>query len=95
MIQLGQCLQQLIATLADRYDKKTHFRFTKLDIRDGFWRLVVSDTDVWNFCYVLPQFNKVKNIEDIKAVVLNCLKMGWCESPPLLFVALKNSKRCY
>ena len=45
MIQLGQCEKQLIVTLADNYDKKTPFRFSKIDIKDGFWRLVVSGTD--------------------------------------------------
>ena len=62
MIQLGQCVQRLIATLADNYDKSTPFNLEKLYIKDGFWRLAVSDTYAWNFCYVLSQANKLKNI---------------------------------
>ena len=73
MIHMGQCVQRLIATLLGNYDKNNPFNFAKLDIKDVFWRLSVSDTDVWNFCYVLPQDNKVKNIEDIEVVVPNCL----------------------
>ena len=42
---------------------------------------MISDTYVWNFCYVLPQANKVKNIEYINLVIPNCLQIGWCESP--------------
>ena len=80
MIYLGQFVQRLIATLAEYYDKKKPFRFSKLDIKDGFWRMADSDTDAWNFCDVIPQINKVKNIEDTKVLVPNCLQMRWCES---------------
>ena len=69
----------------DNYDKNTPFKLEKLEIKDGFWRLVISNTDAWSLCYVLPQANKVKNIEDIKVVVKNCLQMGWCKSPPFFY----------
>ena len=55
MIQLGQCVQRLIATLAENYDENTPLRFSKIYIKDGCWSLAVSDTDVWKFCYMLPQ----------------------------------------
>jgi hypothetical protein len=32
-----------------------HILFSKLDIRDGFWRLIVQWLDSYNFAYVLPQ----------------------------------------
>ena len=35
MIQMGQCLQKLIATLTEKYDKNTPFKSEKLDIKDG------------------------------------------------------------
>ena len=82
MVQLGKCVQQLIATLATTVTNKTPFKLPKLDIKYGFWRLEASEKDAWNFCYVLPQVEKVKTIEDIELVVQNCLQMGWCESPP-------------
>ena len=28
---------------------KSPFQFAKLDVKDDFWRLAVSDTDAWNF----------------------------------------------
>ena len=34
IIQLGQCVQRLIATLAENYDKNTSFKISKLDIKD-------------------------------------------------------------
>ena len=62
MMQLGQCVQRLIATLTDNYDDNTPFKFEKIDIKYGFWRLAVSDIDAWNLCYVLPKANKVKKL---------------------------------
>ena len=53
LVQLGQCVQRIIALLADNYDPNQPFLFSKLDIKDGFWRLAVSDENAWNFCYVL------------------------------------------
>jgi hypothetical protein len=32
-----------------------HILFCKLDISDGFWRLVIQDTDCFTFAYLLPQ----------------------------------------
>ena len=28
--------------------------FSKLDIKDGFWRMVCEEGEEWNFAYVLP-----------------------------------------
>ena len=92
MIQLGQWLQQIIATLADNYDENAPLKFAKLYIKDGFWRLAVSYIDTWNFCYVIPQAKKVKNIEDIEVVVPNCLQMGCCESPPFFCAASETAR---
>ena len=64
----------------------------KIYIKDGFWRLVFIDTDVWNFCYVLPQDKKERKIDNIELVVPNCLEMGWCESPPFFCTALEKAR---
>eukprot|EP00957_Ditylum_brightwellii_P127487 9722120-Ditylum_brightwellii.AAC.1 len=57
MVQLGSCVQRLVAMLADHYNPTKPFHFAKLDVKDGFWRLVVSEEDAWNFCYILPEQN--------------------------------------
>ena len=66
MIQLVQCVQWLITIPADSYDKNTPFKFVKLDIKDSFCRLAVSNTYSWNLCYVLPQANKVKILKTLR-----------------------------
>ena len=92
MVQLGQCVQRLIALLADNYNPARPFQFAKLDIKDGFWRLAVNDDDAWAFCYVLPQHTPPTNIEDTLLVVPNCLQMGWCESPPFFCAASETAR---
>ena len=54
MVQLGNCIQRIIHTLATNYNPQHPFAFAKMDIKDGFWRMLVSEADAWNFCYVLP-----------------------------------------
>jgi hypothetical protein len=92
MVQLGNCVQRIIALLADNYDPSQPFLFSKLDIKDGFWRMAVNEEDAWNFCYVLPQAEAVTNIEDILIVVPSCLQMGWCESPPFFCAASETAR---
>jgi hypothetical protein len=91
MVQLGNCVQCLIALLADNYDPANKpFKFAKLDIKDGgFW---CNNADAWNFCYALPQFEPVENVEDTLLVVPNCLQMGWCESPPFFCAASETAR---
>ena len=92
MAQLGSVLKRIVALLADHRTSGTIFQFSKLDIKDGFWRLAVNDTDAWNFCYVLPQQDKPRNIDDIEIVVPNCLQMGWCESPPFFCASSETAR---
>ena len=92
MAQLGSVIKRIIALLADYRTSGSIFRFSKLDIKDGFWRLAVNDTDAWNFCYVLPQLEKPRNMDDIEIVVPNCLQMGWCESPPLFCASSETAR---
>ena len=54
MGQLGSTIKCLVAVMSDNYNIGFPFIFSKLDIADGFWHLVVSHLQVWNFYYVLP-----------------------------------------
>jgi len=78
--------------LADNYDPKKTFKFAKLDIKDGFWRMRVSSEDAWNFCYVLPNTDPTTTLDDTEIVVPNCLHMGWCKSPPFFCAASETAR---
>ena len=92
MSQLGSVIRRLVATMADHYDPSKPFAFSKLDIKDGFWRLAVNDEDAWNFCYVLPREGGYENVDDTLIVVPNCLQMGWTESPPYFCTASETAR---
>lgn len=92
MVQLGQCMKRLVDLLAENSDPTRPFVFSKLDIKDGFWRMSVSEEDMWNFCYVLPLLEPPQLLDDIEIVVPNCLQMGWCESPPFFSAASKTAR---
>ena len=92
MAQLGKVLKRIVAQLADGAEHDTEFLFAKLDIKDGFWRLAVSNDDAWNFCYVLPTVQKPGNMDEVEIVVPNALQMGWCESPPLFCASSETAR---
>jgi len=89
MEQMGKVLQWLITIVAKTKNSHGPIVFTKWDIKDGFWHLVVSDEDAWNFCYVLPWLSEDDPFQIVKPV---CLQMEWCESPPLFCMALEMAR---
>jgi len=87
MKQLGHVLPWIITTIATLAPENGPIFFAKLDIKDGFWQLVMHETDAWNFCYILL----AKLNEPIYIVVPTSLQMGWCESPALFCMASKTT----
>ena len=93
MIQLGSCLKRLVSQMADSWDgDSSHpWMFSKLDIKDGFWRMAVNHNEAWNFCYVLPALTPLKSIDDIELVVPNSLQILMLR-PLLLLILKKNAE---
>ena len=92
MDQLGSALKRIIAQLADGQHHQKQFVYSKLDIKDGFWRMIVNADDAWNFCYVIPNTNKNCDIDNTRIVVPNSLQMGWTESPPFFCTASETAR---
>ena len=88
MVQLGQCVQRIIALLADNYDLDQPFLFSKLDIKDGFWWLDCGEREEWNFVYIFLHAEG----EPIKLVVLTLLQMEWIESPPFFYTTAETGR---
>ena len=92
MAQLGLSIKRIVSTMAKNHNLEKPFKFAKLDIKDGFWRMAVNNENAWNFCYVLPSTTKNLNIDDITIVVPNSLQMGWCESPPFFCAGTETAR---
>eukprot|EP00797_Seminavis_robusta_P014093 Sro2145_g316350.1 n/a (258) ;mRNA; f:5112-6003 len=89
MTQLGQVLPRLIHRMATSSEDEGPWVFMKLDIKDGFWRMVVPEDQEYNFCYVLPQTTPN---EPIQIVVPSSLQMGWKYSPPYFCAATETGR---
>jgi hypothetical protein len=89
MGQLGKVLPRLIYALANLPDDASPVLLAKLDIQDGFWRMVVPDTTDYNFAYVLPQLDPA---DPIMIVVPSSLQMGWKHSPPFFCAASETGR---
>jgi len=75
---LGQVLPGLLQYMFDAPQEWT-IHWSKLDLSDGFWRMVVQGGLEPNFLYVLPTRQPS---EPIHVVLPGSLQMGWTNSPP-------------
>ena len=85
--EIGKVLPRLLHYMRDT-PAGLHILFSKLDISDGFWRLIVREEDSYNFAYVLPQ----ETGEPCRVVVPAAVQMGWVKSPSH-FCAVTESAR--
>lgn len=81
----------IVSAIEQQWDGPS-FLFVKLDVKDEFLRMAVSNADAWNFCYVLSLSSHSNNTDDIELMVPNSLQMGWCKSPLYFCTASKTSR---
>jgi len=89
MAELGSVLPCLIYAVATAPDAQGPVLFSKLDIKDGYWRMVVPKDDDWHFAYVLP---KAHPDEPTRLVIPSSLQMGWCDSPAYFCAASETAR---
>jgi hypothetical protein len=89
MFELGNIIPHIIWTMALSKDTNTPFMFSKVDLKDGYWRMVDNEVDAWNFAYVLPGAGPH---EPIQLVIPYALQMGWSESPPFFCAATETAR---
>jgi hypothetical protein len=61
--------------------------FAKIDLSDGFWRMLVAEDQQWNFAYTLPGA-----VGPPRIVVPHALQMGWTESPGYFCAATETGR---
>ena len=88
MYELGNVIPQIIWNMAKAPDTGVPILFSKIDLKDGYWRMVVNEADTWNFAYVL---SPLKPGDDIELVIPDALQMGWSESPPFFCAATETA----
>ena len=88
MFELGNVIPRLVWALATAR-RDVPVLFSKINLKDGYWRMCVSADDAWNFAYVLP---KLDENEPTVLVVPDALQMGWSESPPFFCAATETAR---
>ena len=89
MYELGNVIPRIIQEMAAAPNNGVPILFTKIDLKDGYWRMVINEDDAWNFAYVIPPKNET---DDIKLVIPDALQMGWSESPPFFCAATETAR---
>jgi hypothetical protein len=74
--ELGNVLPRMLDFMAS-VPTGEHIHFSKMDLADGYWRMVVEPEARWNFAYVMPSAAG----KPIRLVIPSALQMGWNESP--------------
>ena len=88
MFELCRVILRLIHKMAQAPTNHL-FLFSKLDLKDGYWRMVVSKKDAWNFAYVLPSTDPT---HPPQLVIPHSLQMGWSESPQFFWAATQTAR---
>jgi hypothetical protein len=60
----------------------------KIDLSDGFWRMIISTGAEHNFAFQMPTWSQDK---DTFYVVPSSLQMGWKNSPAYFWVATQTT----
>jgi hypothetical protein len=74
--ELGNVLPRMLDFMAS-VPAEEHIHFSKMDLADGYWRMVVDPDSRWNFAYVMPTAPGTPT----QLVIPAALQMGWNESP--------------
>ena len=69
--QVGTVMPRIIEALATALLSGDPIRFRKLDIKDGFWRMVFAVGENLNFAYILPNHPEAPK----KLVIPSALQM--------------------
>ena len=88
MDQIGSVLPRIIEAFANAPLEWGDIVQTKLDITDGFWRVMCKIGQEYNFAYVLPNHPG----EPVEIVIPAALQMGWCLSPPFFCAASETAR---
>ena len=85
---LGTAMTSIMQFMFDT-NPEHEIDWNKIDLSDGFWRMIVEDGKEWNFAYQLPR--RPTDTED-HYVVPSSLQMGWKNSPALFCTATEAAR---
>jgi hypothetical protein len=85
--EMGNVLLRLLRFMQE-VPPEEHIQFSKINLADGYWRMIVEEKSCWNFAYVFPGPPDTP----IKLVIPSALQMGWNESPAYFCAATETTQ---
>jgi hypothetical protein len=85
--EMGKVLPRVFHFMAST-PADQEIRLSKVDLSDGFWRLLVEPDQKWNFCCVMPDPPGAR----VRIVIPSALQMGWAESPAYFCAATETGR---
>jgi hypothetical protein len=85
--EIGNVFRRLLSLL-DSAETDEVVMLSKIDLSDGFWRMLVAEDQKWNFAYVMPD----PPGHPTRIVVPSALQMGWAESPAYFCAATETGR---
>ena len=85
--EFGRVLPQLLIFLYCIPCKEA-IMFAKINLFDGFWHMLVRQSDKWNFANVLPG----AAADPLRLIIPHALQMGWTESPGYYCATTKTGR---
>jgi hypothetical protein len=76
--ELGNVLSPLLRFMQE-VPAEEHILFSKIDLADGYWRMVVEKDSRWNFAYVLPG----RPGSPLRLLIPSALQMGGMKARPI------------
>jgi hypothetical protein len=77
-----------VLQLVDDANEDDVVLFSKIDLSDGLWRMIVEEGQQWSFAYVMPD----PPGSPIRIIIPSQLQMGWAESPAYFCAATKTGR---
>ena len=78
MRESGRVTERMVSLMDASPTGSSDFLFSKLDIKDGFWRVKIDENDAYHFCYVLPpeDSKEIMDINKVTIIIPGSLQMG-------------------
>jgi hypothetical protein len=85
--ELGNVLKRLPQFMHE-VPAEEEIHFAKVDLKDGYWRMIVEEISHYNLAYILPGPPDAP----IQLVIPSALQMGWNESPAYFCAATETTR---
>ena len=94
MYEIGNTIPQIIwNNMAKAPDTGVPIFFSKIDLKDDYWGMVVNESDTWKFSYVLIPLNPGDDIKLIISDALQIAKTAYAFAESNFFLSAQQANR--